>query len=254
MSEANRIGIMDWGIGGLSIYQALRAAGNLADVTYLSDSGSTPYGKQDRTSLRARFGEIAAFFRAHDVERVLVACNSASSAVDGAGESFAGVRFESIIPAGIRAIDSSAKRRFGVIGGNLTIASKVYENQLRHPGKKFFFAPAQPLSALVERGELTGAAVEREVREVLERLAGIDSLLLACTHYPALSPAFREQAPDLELLDPADRMVENLPRGGQGRLLFFTTGSGDLSMRAARGGFSVELGQAHELRADLRPK
>src|SRR4051812_9244493 len=100
----SRHGIMDWGIGGLSVYRALRASGNRTDVVYLSDSGNVPYGKQDRERLRKRFREIATFFEARGVDRVLVGCNSASSAIDGDSERFENVRFESIIPAGVRAI------------------------------------------------------------------------------------------------------------------------------------------------------
>jgi hypothetical protein len=81
------------------------------------------------------------------------------------------------------------------------------------------------------------------VKVVLERLGKIDSLLLACTHYP-----------ELELLDPAACMVDGLPRGGSGSIHFFTTGSGEVSKRAARGGFSVELSVAHELTSDLQSK
>lgn len=254
MNDTNRIGIIDWGIGGLSVYAALRAKGNPVDVTYFSDSGNTPYGKQDRASLRKRFAEIAGFFRARGVDRILVACNSASSTLAGANEVIDGVRFESIIPAGVRAVAASPRKRIGIIGSALTIASKVYETQLKIPGKEFVFVPAQPLSALVERGELSGETVEREVRVVLDGLGKIEALLLACTHYPALGPAIRAQSPALELIDPADAMIEGLPRGGSGSLLFFTTGSAALSKRAARGGFGVELAEAHELNLDLTAK
>lgn len=248
------VGIIDWGIGGLSVYQALRASGSSLDVLYLSDSGNIPYGKQDRERLRIRFVEIAEFFKAHGVDRILVACNSASSALSGAAESIGGVNFESIIPAGIRAIGASSKRKIGVIGSDLTIGSKVYEKQLRAPGKEFVFVSAQPLSAFVERGELSGENIEREVRTVLKNLGPIDSLLLACTHYPALASVFRDQTPELELLDPGSFMVESLPRDGGRSLIYFTTGSGEVSRRAARAGFGVELPVAHELSADLTRK
>lgn len=250
----NRIGIMDWGIGGLSVYRALRDSGSALDAVYLSDSGNAPYGKQDRRRLRARFGEIAEFFRNQGVYRVLVACNSASSALDREPEEIAGVRFESIIPAGVRAAGASPKNRIGVIGSDLTIGSKIYETRLRAPGKAFAFTSAQPLSALVERGELSGETVRREVRAVLDRLGPIDSLLLACTHYPALGPVFREFSPGLELLDPGEAMVEGLPRDGDGSLRFFTTGSGNLSRRAARAAFGVELAAVQELGLGLQAK
>lgn len=251
MSLPEKIGILDWGIGGISVYRALRATGSTIDVVYLSDSGNKPYGKHTLEELRRRLAEVAEFFVAHGVSRVLVACNSASSALARDSESIGGVRFDSIVPAGVAVARRAAGARVGVIGSDLTIGSKVYEQRLSVPGRKFVFTSAQPLSALVERGELSGDPVARVVGAVLERLGAIDSLLLACTHYPALVPAIHQLRPGLELLDPAGAMVSGLPREGKGSLSFYTTGSGALSRTAARSGFGVELEVVHELGIDL---
>ena len=237
---------MDWGIGGLSVYKALRARGSTADVVYFSDSGTTPYGKLAREKLRQRFVEIAAFFREHGVMEVLVACHSASSALEpGAGsgtESFIGVRFRSIIPAAVRAVARSTVHRVGVIGGMLTIQSGVYEKALAGLGKELRFCHAQPLSAFVEAGELDSPGVETEIREILGKLAPIDSLLLACTHYPALAPVFLRVAPELELLDPGADLAESVSEPGSSGFEFFTTGDREGSAQSARSAFGVEIG------------
>lgn len=202
------IGIVDWGIGGLSVYRAMRHQGQTSDVLYFSDSGSVPYGKQSRSQLRERLGQVARFYADRGVKEVLVACHAASSALES-GEHFEGVAFRSIIPAAVRVVERSAGRRLGVIGGQFTISSHVYQRALDGLGKDLQFLATQPLSAFVEAGELDSPAVEAEIGRLLESMPGIDALLLACTHYPALGPVFRRIGGDLELLDPGAEMAQS---------------------------------------------
>src|SRR4051812_2605178 len=111
------IGIMDWGIGGLSVYHALRDLGRTADVLYFSDSGTAPYGRLSRRALRARFLEIAQLFRARNVSHVLVACHAASSALepepDSGVELFLGVAFRSMVPPAVLVVERSRAERVG---------------------------------------------------------------------------------------------------------------------------------------------
>jgi glutamate racemase len=128
-----------------------------------------------------------------------------------------------------------------VIGGERTIQSGVYEHALAAAGKQLSFCSAQPLSAFVESGELSSPAVDAEVRRVLDRLGPIDALLIACTHYPALTPVFTRISPALELLDPGDEMTASLHEEGSKRFEFFTTGDRGASARAARLAFGIEI-------------
>lgn len=239
------IGIMDWGIGGLAVYKAMRARGLTTDVLYFSDAGTAPYGKLSKASLRDRFLHIASFFQERGVTRVLVGCHSASSALEpdvATGvERFGGVAFESIIPAAVRIVRRSKAQRLGVIGGERTIESGVYEQALGSLGRRLVFSAAQPLSAFVESGELQSPAVEREVRRVLARLGSIDALLIACTHYPALTPIFTKVSPTLELLDPGDEMTAPLHEEGSSGLEFFTTGDRRISAHSARLAFGIAI-------------
>lgn len=239
------IGIMDWGIGGLSVYKALRDRGLTTDIFYFSDSGTTPYGKLSKAGLRERFAFIADFFSHRGVREVLVACHSASSALEpdaaSGTESIGGVAFRSIIPASVRIARQSRARRLGVIGGERTIQSGVYAQALAALGKHVEFCSAQPLSAYVESGELSSPAVETEVRRVLGKLQPIDALLIACTHYPALMPVFAKVSPTLELLDPGAEMTASVQEDASGHFEFFTTGERSSSARAARLAFGIEI-------------
>lgn len=243
---------MDWGIGGFSVYAALRAAGRSDDVVYLSDSGNISYGQLTTAQMRARFLEIARFFRRRDVSEVLVGCNAASSALAGDVEQFEGVKFHSIIPAGVETARSAIAGRIGVIGGELTIASRVYQRLLKGPG--FVFQITQPLSSLVERGECEGFRAESAIAEAFEALGAVDALLLACTHYPALANSFHQLRPGITLLDPARRFVDAVaPRPGNARVIFHTTGPGD-AVSIVREAFGVTIDEIRLLDLALNEK
>lgn len=249
------IGVMDWGIGGMSVYTALRRSGSTVDVLYLSDSGAPPYGRLPAEDLRRRLKEVAKFFGDRGIDEVLVACNAASSALAADTEMVGKVRLHSIVPAAVQSAKSAKGQRIGVIGGERTIQSNLYQNRLTSSSKTFSFEAAQPLSAFVEAGELAGAAVESCVQRILEALGPIDALLLACTHYPALTPVFKKLAPDLELLDPAENMATShsnlLSQPGASRVEFVTSGPVEISARSALRAFGVTLAHPRSLSLGL---
>jgi glutamate racemase len=236
------LGILDWGIGGLGVYRALRRAGSTEDVLYVSDAGRTPYGRQEVVALRDRLGTLAEFFAARGGDEVLVACNAASSVLRGDVEILGGVRFRSILPAAV-AVAHRIRGRLGVVGGDRTIASESYRSRLAAGGRSVVFVSAQPLSAFVERGEIDGATVEEAVARVLSAVGPVDALLLACTHYPALFPIFASHAPGVVLLDPAEAIAASRrgARGG-GAFEIFTTGDPVATAIAGRRAFGIEVG------------
>jgi glutamate racemase len=77
---------------------------------------------------------------------------------------------------------------------------------LQHAGHHITQRIAQPLSQFVEAGDLSSETLKTELRRILRPLAGVDALLLACTHYPALAAPLQEQLPGVRLLDPAAEM------------------------------------------------
>lgn len=210
----SKIGICDWGIGGLGVYKALREAQITADVVYFSDSGFTPYGKVSKEVLTQRWIEVKAFFEKKKVDRIIVACNALSTVVredDCTTTMAAAVR---------RLVRAHKNDEIGIIGGVRTIESKMYDLGFGHQ-----FRIAQPLSALVEKGILEGENVEEEIQQVMKPISNLQVVILACTHYPVLMPVFNKMYPTIEFIDPSSEIASRLnPVQGEERLTVFTTG------------------------------
>lgn len=244
----NTLGIMDWGIGGLSVYQQIRLQKKSTNICYLSDSGFTPYGKLSKPQMQKRFESIADFFKSQQVSTVFVACNAASSAIEGVEQVIHDVRFISLIPFGVAQVQKSHFKQVAVIGGDLTISSKNYEKYFAQQSeKKMTYVSAQPLSAFVEAGELYGEHVEHIIQKIFSLLGSPDAVLLACTHYPALTPTFQKMYPQINYLDPAVLMAASCEMIGENQFQFFTTGSAPETQKAAKAAFHIELNSINSI-------
>lgn len=237
-------GVLDWGIGGLSVVRALRAAGCSTDLCYVSDAGFVPYGKVPAELLLARLQRLARWFHDHGVDEVLVACNAASAALpaDVADWGQGHARLQSILPAGVQAVvQAGPLRSVGVLGGAGTIASGHYQRRLVALGLAVHPVVAQPLSALVEAGQLDGAEVEQAVSQVLAQMPEVPAILLACTHYPALLPVFTRLRPAVQWLDPAPYLLPQAVFAGRAALQCWTSGDPAAMANAAQRAFGIGL-------------
>jgi glutamate racemase len=259
------IAILDWGIGGLGFFKLLRERRPGVPVLYLSDAGETPYGKLSAPELASRIGRVAAFLASLGARELVVACNAASTALPALGVSgdegglatpAGALRVTGVIAHGVRAALASGARVVGVVGGRRTIRSGVYRRALAREGLKVLQRVAQPLSAYIEAGDLSSPALSGDLARIMAPLRGVEALLLACTHYPAIAPRFREHAPEAALLDPVSevmRFVEGrwrLAEGG-GPDRFLTTGDPAAMRASARGAFGVELAAVEALDRSL---
>lgn len=198
--------VMDWGIGGLSVYNALEASLRDRSILYYSDSGSTPYGQLAPSPLRQRLlAVIQSLADEYGTRHFVVACNAASTVLPGLRTTFAkrGLFVTGVIERGVELVAGTRFRRVGVIGGRRTILSRVFPARLQSPQREVIGRIAQPLSALIERGELDSARLHAALATILKPLKTCDALLLACTHYPAIAAQIRQHLPDCQLLDPA---------------------------------------------------
>jgi glutamate racemase len=236
-----RVGVLDWGIGGVDALARLRARFPRLPLTYWSDSGFAPYGKVPARALAAR---VAAVARRMDVSHLVVACNAASTVLD---EADLPVPTLGVISPGVALALASPARSFGVIGGERTIASGAWERPLVAAGRTVRARVAQPLSAHVEAGRLDGAALERDLDAILAPLAGVEALILACTHYPAIAGPIRRRLPGVPLVDPVDALIDaaadvwRLADRGDGALRVLTTGAAAETRWAALRAFGVTL-------------
>ncbi len=237
------LGMLDWGIGGCSVLAALQAHGVGCRVLYASDSGAPPYGKLTSTALAVRVQQVAEELMARGAQQVVVACNAASTVCARIP-----LPLLSVIDAGVQEIRAKGYSRVAVLGGRRTIESQAYVAAL--PEVEVIQRVAQPLSALVEAGQLQGPAVRAAVVEVISGLPKVDALVLACTHYPALAPHFAALLPGVPLVDPGVALAQGLAKGlapGKVQARFFTSGDPASMRAAALAAFGVEIQSVESL-------
>jgi len=172
---------MDWGIGGLGFFKLLRQAAPGLGCVYLSDSGAPPYGTLTSAALTRRVRQAVAWFSARGVSELVVACNAASSVLARVpSREFAGgaPRLLGVIEPTVRALLRGPRSSIGIFGGRRTVRSLAYRTPLLGAGFRVQQRIAQPLSALVEAGRISGPEVERLVTHILRPIAGCQLLVL----------------------------------------------------------------------------
>jgi len=246
-----KLGILDWGIGGVGFYALARARLPDLPVVYWSDAGATPYGKQAPAELARRVGTIARWLkREAGVTHLAVACNAASSVLPGIDlDDDTLPAMTGVIEHGVRAAlrETAPGQIIGVVGGRRTVLSGAYRRGLS--GRNVRQRVAQPISARVEAGDLNSAGLRRELDGIMKPLREVDLLVLACTHYPALLGAFAERAPKAGIVDPAAELlawaVDAWPLASAGRDgapdRVLTTGDVEATARSARAAFGMKL-------------
>lgn len=251
------IGIFDSGLGGLTVARAVIDKLPDEEVVYLGDTRHTPYGPrpvaQVRTYTLACLDQLASM----GVKALIIACNTATAAaLADARERYwvdAGIPVvEVITPAARQAVTATRNGRIGVIGTRATIQSEAYSHALAAvPGLSLTQRECPRFVEFVEAGITTGAELEAVATQYLAPLkeAGVDTLVLGCTHYPLLTGVIgrvmgegvalvtsSEATANLTYNELVDRDLLHEPRGGASpRHQFYSTGgSGDFGRLARR--------------------
>jgi len=186
------VGVFDSGVGGLTVARAVIDQLPDEDIIYVGDTANGPYGPLTIPEIRAHALAIGDDLVSRGVKALVIACNSASSAcLRDARERYAPVPVvEVILPAVRRAVAATHNGRIGVIGTEATIASGAYQDAFAAARDTVVTGVACPRFVdFVERGVTSGRQVLGLAEGYLEPLqrAGVDTLVLGCTHYPLLS-------------------------------------------------------------------
>jgi len=191
------IGMFDSGFGGLTVARALIDKMPNENLVYIGDTGRYPYGNKSASDVRNFALEIAnSLVNDFDVKMIVVACNTAASVALLELQSSLSVPVIGVVEPGARALVRATENNcVAVIGTVGTIASGAYKNAVAGASKEInrkvsLTATACPgFVEFVERDETSGKAVTELAEKLLApiRDAGVDALLLGCTHYPYLS-------------------------------------------------------------------
>lgn len=191
------IGIFDSGLGGLTCVKKVMEIMPGEDIIYFGDIGRVPYGTKSTEIIKKYARQDVRFLQSFDIKYIIIACGTASSAAlpairDEFDMEIAGV----LTPTCTRAAELTQNRRIGVIGTPGTIKSGKYLRTLKELDQSLeVYSKACPMFVpLVENGYTTGKVAELITQEYLAPLkeAGVDTLILGCTHYPILQDVIRD--------------------------------------------------------------
>lgn len=232
------VGIIDSGIGGLSVLKTLLAAHPKISFVYHADSMFAPYGDKTPEFLRERVNNVVHYHKKNYNTRIIIlACNTSSAVVfpflrDTWNRE--GIYVVDIITAGIRAVQKRVAKEspVGVLATTATVTSQVYQRTLKQEGYRPFCIACPLLVPLVERGVFSGKEAEAAVRTYLAGLfdqsKDIRTVILGCTHYPFLNEAIigtaKQMGHDITLVDPADEVIAPDSLDVDGAQVFLTSG------------------------------
>ena len=218
------IGVFDSGMGGLTAVRRLHALMPKENIIYFGDTSRVPYGTRGRDTIVKYARQDVAFLRQFDLKAIVIACNTVSSvALDLLTEENNIPIIGTVEPACRRAMTMTQNGRVGVIGTAATIRSRSYEKLLRQlvPGVEITARACPLFVPLVEAGyvdhseesrqQVTKLVIAQYLTEV--RDAGVDTLILGCTHYPLLKTMIGEfMGRKVTLVDPAKTAAHHLER------------------------------------------
>ncbi|WP_216378194.1 glutamate racemase [Arcanobacterium phocae] len=216
------IGVFDSGVGGLTVARAIIDQLPNESVTYIGDTANCPYGPRPIAQVRELALNVMDHLVATGVKMLVIACNTASSAVlHDARERYTvqqGIPVVEVIrPAARAAVRATRNGKVGVIATQATIRSGAYEDAFAAvPDLQITSAVAPRFVEFAEAGITTGADLMNTARDYLApiKVAGVDTLVLGCTHYPFLSGAIGYvMGEDVLLVSSADETAKDVYRG-----------------------------------------
>jgi glutamate racemase len=263
------LGVLDSGVGGLSVLRYLRAVLPNDHFLYFADQAHIPYGPRDPQEVQSFTAGITRFLLGLGSKLIVVACNTASAAsLDYLRQAFLAVPFVGMEPAVKPAALTTRSGKVGVLATPSTLNSHRYAGLMARyaGGIEVYEDPCVGLVQLIEAGALDGAETRRLLENVVRPMVrdGVDTLVLGCTHYPFVYPLLHEIAGDeVAIIDPAPavaRHTKNVlqqldlvaPASQEGSLRCFTSGSAArFASLAAQLGFVCKAEEARWRGGDL---
>jgi glutamate racemase len=199
LSANQPIGIFDSGIGGLTVASAIAKALPKEQIVYFGDTAHLPYGDKSPDSIKYYCIRIAQFLLEQNCKIIVIACNTASALAYETVKDFVGNKvtvIDVVNPIVNEIVKDKKLKHIGVIATKATIKSDIYAKKIKHTNKNVEVASlATPLLAsMIEEGFFNNKISRTIIHDYLSRpkLKKIDSLILACTHYPLIKKEVEE--------------------------------------------------------------
>jgi glutamate racemase len=265
-SKTLPIAMFDSGVGGLTVLHECLVSLPHEDFVYLGDTARFPYGNREAAQLREFALELAELLLADGAKLLVVACNSATAAAlprlrDELGGSVGIVAV--VEPESRLAARSTTNGHVGLLATPATVASGAYERALREaaPGARLHAVACPELAPMIQEGNEFDQKIVDTVEAYCEplRKAGVDTVILGCTHYPLVRPILQralgrgvtivssgEAIADAVHTELAAREVENDPER-RGRYSFLATGDPEAFRQVGTRFLQMPLGEVRQV-------
>jgi glutamate racemase len=269
------IAVFDSGIGGLTVLHELLVSLPEEDYVYLGDTAGFPYGNKAAEWLRPRIAGLVEFLLDRGAKLLVVACNSATAAgADVAGEVAAAHGVEVLTVVGPEAEIAAAisdSHRIGVLATPTTVDSGAYrialERTAGHPELDVIEVPAPRLASIIQNGFPVDEEVMDTVRSYCAPLrdAGVDTLILGCTHYPLVAPMLQRMlGRDVRLVTAGHALAAGAQRTlkargiatdnrGEGTYRFLCTGDVESFRELGTRFLQMPLGEVEHVEFEIPP-
>ncbi len=235
------IGIIDRGVGGLGLYKKLRQE-STRPILYFADNGNIPYGLVEKTTLKTRLTHIINTLKQHGANKIVLACNSASVVYPDSDD------IKGIIQFGVSSLIKAKAKKPALIATLGTVNSGAYATHFKNLDIAVTERVAQPFAIHIENGIVEGDLIEQDAQDIMQPLQHCDAILMACTHFPAITPLLQRHInPQCQLIDPIDDMhtwiQNNWPETtlNKSSSQFFVTGSASQFIQSAKISFNVGI-------------
>lgn len=216
MSSSLPVGIFDSGIGGLTVASAIHKLLPNEQLIYFGDTTHLPYGEKSPEAIKYYSLKIAKFLADKKCKIIVIACHTASSQAYEDLVEFLGDKIpivNMIDPVVEKIIAENQYKRIGVIGTKSTIQANLYQTKIQALNAQMEVIPlATPLLAkMIEEGFFNHQISQAVIHSYLSspKLKKIDSLILACTHYPLIEAEIRDFYKDqVAIVDPAEIVAD----------------------------------------------
>lgn len=233
------LGIFDSGVGGLTVVRAVQELLPAEDIVYLGDTARVPYGSKSPETIRRFSDEDVRYLLQQQVKAIVVACNTATAHALPMLQERYQIPIVGVIEAGVEAVLADPhSQRVGIIATRGTIASHAYQHALaqRRTGMVIVEQATPLLVPLIEENWIDHPATRKVLETYLHPLLEkqIDTLMLACTHYPLLVPVLQDMIGGrVRIVDSATTCALHLKRELQQRDM--------LAESSRQGGLSIAL-------------
>ena len=184
----NYVGVIDSGVGGLTILTQLQGDYPTCNFVYLADSAYCPYGTKQPQEILLRVQTLIQYLQNNGAQAVVIACNTASVHADTLRKQFDLPIYDVITPTCKRVVNITKTKRVALLATNATVASLAYQRRLNACGIAVVAFPCSEFVPFVEVNALDTLQCSEAVKKTLCNLpkCNVDTVILGCTHFPIL--------------------------------------------------------------------